>query len=65
LHLWHKRRIVDQGGIGHRMYELRVWKGQTRPRANDALTARYARATGDIPKMRALVEQARSRFGRR
>jgi hypothetical protein len=53
LHLWHDR-IGDT-------FATRVWAGQTAPRVNERLAGRYSAATGDIARMRALVDEGLQR----
>ena len=49
LHLWHDR-------IGD-VASTRMWSGQVAPRVNEQLAGRYSTATGDVARMRALVDE--------
>lgn len=58
LHLWHPQ--ISQGtwtDVRGETWKVRMWEGQTAPRANDQLARRYFHATGDPVKMRQLVDE--------
>jgi hypothetical protein len=57
LHLWHAR-IGDVAAT-------RMWSGQAVPRVNEQLAGRYSSATGDVARMRALVDEGLPPSGRR
>ena len=50
LHLWHPK-------IPGRYQLTRQWQGQPRPEMNNLLAGRYHEATGNLEKMRALLEE--------
>jgi len=50
LHMWHPKHGDT--------WVTRKWKGQHHPRTNDNLAIRYNRATGDLEKMRRLVDES-------
>ncbi len=49
LHLWHEMIKTER--------KLKLWKGQSSPRANEELAARYYAAFGDPRRMRRLVNE--------
>lgn len=58
LHLWHHRKIAGEwADPNKKVWEVRVWAGQKKSRVNDHLTVRYNKATGNVEKMQALVDE--------
>ena len=53
LHLWHPQFVTDEKVAN---WTVRVWEGQTSPRANDKLATRYHKANGNPEAMQALVD---------
>ena len=53
LHLWHPQFVTDTTVAN---WKVRVWEGQTSPRANDKLATRYHKANGNPEAMQALVD---------
>lgn len=53
LHLWHPAIGTNASN--------KMWEGQDRPGVNNRLASRYHKATGDLVKMRSLVDEAREK----
>ena len=62
LHLWHPM-ISPEGTDTWVDWKYRMWHGQTKAGANDALSGRYYGANGDPIRMRKLVNEWKT-FGR-
>lgn len=56
LHMWHPTVVTSQTGAS---WTVKLWHGQTQPGVNNELGGRYARANGNVPAMRKLVDEDR------